>query len=194
MTRLSRREALLGLPLLAAAAACRRDPPLPIEPIGGEFALTDHFGQPFTLSSLRGRAVLIFFGYTFCPDVCPTTMSKLSVVYRKLGEQRREVKTLYISVDPERDTPAVLKADLSAFSADALGLTGTRAEVDAVVALYGAAYRIEPTPESAAKYTVSHSTTLYLLDRRGRTRMRFRYQATADEIVSGVQQVLRERG
>jgi protein SCO1/2 len=112
-------------------------------------------------------------------------------VYRKLGSDRARVKTLYISVDPDRDTPAALKADLANFSVDALGLTGTKAEIDRVVAQYGAAYQIVPTPESAAKYTVSHTTTLYALDAEGRTRMRFRYEATADEIVQGIHTILR---
>ena len=187
------RAAAITLSLLMAFAfsECRAREPLPIEPIGGDFALTDHNGQRFDLASLRGKTVLIFFGYTYCPDACPTTLSKIASVYRKLGSDRARVKTLYISVDPDRDTPAALKADLANFSVDALGLTGTKAEIDRVVAQYGAAYQIVPTPESAAKYTVSHTTTLYALDAEGRTRMRFRYEATADEIAQGIQAILR---
>jgi protein SCO1/2 len=183
----------LAVALAVAAAACSSSAPLPIEPIGGDFALIDHNGARFELSSLQHQAVLIFFGYTYCPDACPTTLSKLGSVYRRLGPDAKRVKTLYISVDPERDTPAVLKADLANFSVDALGLTGTKPEIDRVVALYGAAYRIEPTPESAAKYTVSHTTTLYLVDGRGRTRIRFRYEAGVDEIVNGIRAVLASR-
>src|SRR5215469_2575956 len=82
-----------------AAISCQRE--LPVLKTGGDFSLTDHNGQPFQLSSLRGRAVLIFFGYTSCPDACPTTLSKLSSVYRHLGAEAKDVKTLYISVDPE---------------------------------------------------------------------------------------------
>jgi protein SCO1/2 len=152
--------------------------------------MVDHDGQPFTLASQRGKVVLIFFGYTFCPDACPTTLSKLASVYRRLGKGASRVKTLYISVDPERDTPAVLKADLENFKIDAIGLTGTKAQIDAVVAQYGAMYEIVPTPESAAKYTVSHTTTLYGLDPDGRLRIRWRYDATADEIIEGVRTLL----
>jgi len=163
---------------------------LPVMDGGGDFSLVDHDGKPFSLTSQRGKAVLIFFGYTFCPDACPTTLSKLSSVYRKLGNDASKVKTLYISVDPERDTPEVLKADLENFRLDAIGLTGTKSEIDTVVQQYGAAYEIVPTPDSAAKYTVSHTTTLYALDPQGRIRTKFRYEATVDEIVDGIHAIL----
>src|SRR4029077_6129864 len=109
---------------------------------------------------------------------------------KKLGPEAMRVKTLYITVDPDRDTPAVLKDDLSDFDLDALGLTGTKAEIDKVVALYGASYQIIPTPQSAMKYTVAHSTTLYALDPAGRTRILFPYEATVSDIVKGVQSIL----
>lgn len=187
-----RRPRALGLATLAlllgaaAAAGCAPKPP----EIGGDFALTDQNGARFTLESQRGKILLVFFGYTMCPDVCPTTLSKLSAVMRRLGDAKDQVRTLYISVDPERDTPEVLKADLALFSLDAVGLTGTRAEVDAVVKQFGASYEIVPTPESAAKYSVSHSTTLYLLDREGRVRQTFPYEATVDEVTAGIRALL----
>lgn len=190
---MSLRAALTGLLMLALSiAGCGwgAPAPVPVLPIGGDFALMDHNGQRFELSSLRGKVVLIFFGYTFCPDACPTTMSKLASVYRQLGTDARRVKTLYISVDPQRDTPAVLKADLSNFEVDALGLTGTKEEIDKAVALYGAAYEIVPTPDSAAKYTVAHTTSLYALDTTGRTRIEFPYEATVQQIVAGVKAIL----
>jgi protein SCO1/2 len=173
-----------------AAVACRTATKLPIFPVGGDFALTGDDGRLFELSSLRGKAVLVFFGYTSCPDVCPTTLSKLSEVYKRLGRDSARVKTLYVTVDPDRDTPAVLKDVLSNFEVDALGLTGTRAQIDKVVAQYGAQYEIIPTPDSAAKYTVAHTATVYMLDRAGRTRAEFPYDATVDEIVSGLRAAL----
>jgi protein SCO1 len=179
---------LAGLVALIGLSCNRTE--LPVVPIGGNFILTDDSGQRFELSSLRGKAVLIFFGYTSCPDACPTTLSKLSSVYRKLGDDAKSVKTLYVSVDPERDTPAVLKADLGSFHLDALGLTGTKPEIDKVVSLYGAAYEMIPTPTSAMKYTVAHTTTVYALDRLGRTRILFSYDAKVDEIVEGLQAIL----
>ena len=181
---------LFSVVLVANACGGRgASPSLPVLP-GGDFTLTDHNAQPFELSSLRGKAVLIFFGYTSCPDACPTTLSKLASVYRKLGRDAARVKTLYVSVDPDRDTPAVLKADLGNFEVDALGLTGTKAQIDKVVALYGAAYQIMPMPSSAAKVMVSHTTSLYALDVTGRTRIEFRYEASVDEIVDGIRAIL----
>lgn len=179
---------IISLGAFAAVSCHRAD--LPVLKVGGDFTLTDHDGHRFESSSLKGKAVLIFFGYTSCPDACPTTLSKLSSVYKHLGAEAKDVKTLYISVDPERDTPAVLKEDLASFQLDALGLTGTKPEIDKVVALYGASYEIVPTPNSYAKYTVAHSTTIYALDRRGRTRLEFPYEATIDDIVSGIKKIL----
>jgi protein SCO1 len=182
------RAGVLGLSVLAWVNCHRAGPP--VLPIGGEFELTDHNGHPFHISSLRGNAVVLFFGFTSCPVACPTTLSKLSVVYRKLGNKAKRVKTLYISVDPERDTPTVLKADLDSFHIDVLGLTGTRAEIDRVVSLYGASYRIVPTPDSDVKYSVAHDTTLYAIDGVGRTRIQFTSDATVDEIVRGLRSIL----
>jgi len=176
--------------LIALALASCHKAQLPVLPVGGDFALTDYNGQHFELSSLRGKAVLVFFGYTSCPDVCPTTLSKLASVYTQLGSDAKRVKTLYVSVDPQRDTPAVLKEDLGSFDVDALGLTGTKPEIDKVVAQFGASYEIIPTPESAMKYTVAHSTTLYALDPNGRTRILFPYEASVDEIVKGLRAIL----
>lgn len=204
IARLSRTAllALAGLAVASAVAGCGGPPAAnrpaatilaagpPVLEGGGDFTLTDHDGQSFSLTSLRGQVVLIFFGYAFCPDACPTTLSKLSSVARQLGDDAGRVKTLYVSVDPQRDTPAVLKADLANFRLDATGLTGAKAEIDRVVAQYGAAYEIVPTPESAAGYTVSHTTTLYALDPAGRLRLKFRYEATVDEIVAGIRQIL----
>lgn len=185
------RFCILCLALLGSVA-CRRTPSaqLPVLPVGGDFTLTDHNGQRFDLHSLRGRAVLVFFGYTSCPDACPTTLSKLSSVYRRLGSDAKRVKTLYISVDPDRDTPAVLKSDLGSFDIDALGLTGKKADIDRVVTQFGANYWMMPTPNSAAKYMVMHTTTLYALDTAGRVRLEFKYEATADEIVKGIREIL----
>ncbi|MFN7982410.1 MAG: SCO family protein [Vicinamibacterales bacterium] len=200
MTRTSRvlrqvAGAAVAVAVVLTSAACGRTngqaaQAVPVLDGGGDFSLIDHDGKPFSLASQRGKVVLVFFGYTFCPDACPTTLSKLASVYRKLGDDAARVKTLYISVDPERDTPEVLKADLSNFRIDAIGLTGVKADIDKVVQQYGAAYEIVPTPDSAAKYTVSHTTTLYALDPSGRIRMKFRYEASVDEVTDGIRAVI----
>lgn len=175
--------------VVLGAVGCHRSAPPPIVPLGGDFTLTDQNGRPFTLSSVRGKVALVFFGYTFCPDVCPTTLSKLSAVTRALGDDRRRVIVVYVSVDPARDTPAALKTYLASYAVDAVGLTGKPDAVAAVAKQYGAGYEIEPTT-SAASYFVAHSTTLYALDAQGQTRLLFRYEAPVSEIVEGIRSIL----
>jgi protein SCO1/2 len=154
------------------------------------FTLTDQDGRAFQLEDLRGRVVLLFFGYTSCPDACPTTLSKLSRVYTLLGQQRDRVVTLFISVDPGRDTPRVLKDYLKYFRVNSVGLTGTKEEIDRVVALYGARYEIEKS-DSAAGYHINHSTELYLLDQKGEVAHSFKYEAGIKEIADNVCQLIR---
>lgn len=158
--------------------------------IGGDFALTDHNGNRFQLAEHRGGAVLIFFGYTFCPDACPQMLSKLSDVYAGLKlTPGQKLITLYITVDPDRDTPEVMKTYLKYFaSVNAIGLTGTISEIDKVVAQYGATYKKEVST-SAAGYLVSHSTRLFLLDKNGKTQYLFRHSDTPEFITSVVKQV-----
>ena len=157
---------------------------------GSDFALTDQNGKPFHLSQLRGKVVLLFFGYTHCPDACPTTMAKLSRVYRLLGRKANQVVTVFVSVDPGRDTTSVLKSYLAYFHMDSIGLTGTKEEIDVVVKQYGAKYEIEQS-DSAAGYHVNHSTDLYLLDQKGELAGTFSYSDAAQVIVDGVEQVIR---
>lgn len=154
-----------------------------------DFRLTDQDGRPFRLSQLRGKLVLLFFGYTSCPDACPTTLSKLSRVYKALGDSERDrVVTLFVSVDPGRDTPPALKKYLAYFRINAVGLTGKKAEIDEVVRQYGARYEVEQS-DSAAGYHINHSTDLYLLDRKGEVAHRFSYSDSAQVIADGVRRV-----
>ena len=132
----------------------------------GNFELVDHDGRPFRSASLKGRPALLFFGYTHCPDACPTMMSTVARAYREAGPSAREIPTLFVSVDP-RDTPAVLKKYLGYFGAvPAKGLTGSKPQIDAVVKQFGARYEIRETG-SAAGPIVDHTIRLYLLDRDG---------------------------
>jgi protein SCO1/2 len=163
---------------------------LPILPIGGDFTLTDQSGQPFTLSSLKGKVVLVFFGYTTCPDACPTTLSKLSSATAKLTEaERARVKVIYITVDPERDTPAVMKEHLKYFSVDATGLTGSVEDVSKVAAQFGAHFE-KTSDRTAAGYLMSHTVSVFGLDATGQTRLLMDYEAGVDLVVKEIRSLL----
>lgn len=154
---------LLSLTLLVSCQ--KAAPPEKLLDIG-EFTLTDHDGRTFRHSSLKGKPALLFFGYTHCPDACPMMMSRVSRAYREAGPKAREIPTLFVSVDP-RDTPPLLKQYLSYFGAvPARGLTGTKAQIDAVVKQFAATYEIRDTG-SAMGPMVDHTIRLYLLDRDG---------------------------
>ena len=153
------------------------------------FSLTDQDGRPFHLTQLRGKVVLLFFGYTSCPDACPTTLAKLSRVYKLLGDDKEKVVILFVSFDPQRDTPSVLKNYLAYFHLNSIGLTGTKGQIDEVVNQYGAKYEIEQS-DSAAGYHINHSTDLYLLDQKGELAGRFNYSDGQQIIVDGVRRLI----
>ena len=156
-----------------------------------DFALTDQNNKPFHLSQLRGKLVFLFFGYTHCPDACPTTMAKLSQVNKLLAHDAQQVETVFISVDPGRDTTSVLKSYLAYFHMNSIGLTGTKQEIDVVVEQYGAKYEIEQS-DSAAGYHIDHSTDLYLLNQTGELTRKFSYSDGTQVIVEGVRSLIRQ--
>ena len=176
-----------GAPAPAAESALPADvPPLrDFGGIGGDFALTDQRGEPFALESLRGRAAILFFGYTYCPDICPVTLSKMGRVYQLLGERESELATLFITVDPERDTEEKLTEYLDYFAIDAIGLGGTKEAIDGVIAQYGGHYLLDREDGQVADYLVDHSTYTYLIDQQGRVRFLFR-QSDGPELMAAV--------
>lgn len=154
-----------------------------------EFTLTDHTGRPFRSASLRGRPALLFFGYTHCPDACPTMMSRVARAYREAGAKAHDVPTLFVSVDP-RDTPAVLERYLAYFAAvPAKGLTGTKQQIDDVVGQFGARYVIRDSG-SAAGPLVDHTLSLYLLDRDGKIAKKFGPESDPKEIAAALREQL----
>jgi protein SCO1/2 len=134
--------------------------------IGGAFKLVDQNGNPVTDADLKGRPFLVFFGYTHCPDVCPTTLFDVSEVMRALGKDADRTGALFITVDPERDTPAVIKDYLSSFDPHLRGATGDRAAVDAAEN----AYRVyaKKVPTQNGDYSMDHTALVYLMDKQGR--------------------------
>jgi cytochrome oxidase Cu insertion factor (SCO1/SenC/PrrC family) len=135
--------------------------------IGGDFTLTDHHGKKFELKQLRGKLVLIFFGYTFCPDICPTELTSLAKVLRALGEDADKVSALFVSIDPERDTPDKLKNYVPFFSPDLIGLTGSVSEVNIVADAYHVQTKIHSRKKIDDYYLVDHSANLYVLGPQG---------------------------
>ena len=154
--------------------------------IGGDFALVDQHGASFELQSLRGQAAMLFFGYTYCPDICPVTLSKMGRVYQLLGEDQPELTTLFVTVDPKRDTQEKLAEYLDYFAIDAIGLRGDKEEIDQVVRQYGAHYSLG---EEQTAYLVDHSTYTYLIDQQGKVRFLFR-QSDGPELMAAVAEQL----
>jgi protein SCO1 len=133
--------------------------------VGGPFALTAMNGQTMTDRSFHGAPHLVFFGFTHCPDVCPTKLMELSEVFRAAGDRAAQVRALFITVDPARDTPETLKNYLSSFDDRIIGLSGSQEQIDAVVKAYRAYYR--RVPLSSGDYTMDHTAIIYLMDKRG---------------------------
>jgi protein SCO1/2 len=132
-----------------------------------DFTLKDQDGNDFHLKDHRGRLILLFFGYISCPDICPVTLSKLSKAFHLLGNKADNVLTVFISVDPERDTREKLKEYLKYFKLNMVGLTGTKSEIDQVINAYKGYYAKVET-NSAAGYLIDHSDLVYLIDKQGR--------------------------
>ena len=147
--------------------AQRGSVPLPqASAVGGPFKLIDQNGRTVTEQDMMGKPFLVFFGFTHCPDVCPTTLFDISEVFRKLGPDAARAAAVFITVDPERDTPEAMKSYLSSFDPHLLGLTGDEAAVDGVIKTYRAYSKKVPNPDGS--YTMDHTALVYLMDKDGR--------------------------
>ena len=146
---------------------------------GKDFALTDHTGKPRTLGDFRGKAVVMFFGFTRCPDVCPITLAELKAIKEQLGEDGKRLQVLFVTVDPERDTQKLLAEYVPAFDPSFLGLYGDMAATAKVAKDFRVFYQKAPgkTPDS---YTVDHTAGSYIFDPQGRLRLFARHGSAAD--------------
>jgi len=139
------------------------------EVVQGNFELTDHRGQAVTERSYDGRLRLVFFGFTRCPDVCPTTLFEVAGAMRQLGDDAAKVQPLFISVDRDNDTPEVLASYVAAFHPELIGLSGSQQQLDAVAASFNVTYGVERAADSPSGLdNVYHSSYLFLMDRQGR--------------------------
>ncbi len=154
-----------------------------------DFALTDHNGKPRTLADFKGKAVLVFFGFVNCPDVCPTTMAEMANVMQQLGPQAEQVQVLFISVDPERDTPELLSKYVPAFHPGFLGLTGDKATIDKVAKEFRVFYQKVPG-KTEGSYSVDHTAGSYVFDPQGRIRLFVRHGQGAEPIAHDLKLLL----
>ncbi len=158
--------------------------------IGGPFALTDQAGRTVTEADLKGHPSLIFFGYTFCPDVCPTALADASAWLKDLGPDADRVKVYFVTVDPERDTVAQMASYLTAFDPRITGLTGTREAVAGMLSAYHVVYR--KVQQDAGPYLMDHSTAFYVLDSEGSWTGVIRQDDTPEEAIAKVRQAIAE--
>jgi protein SCO1 len=156
--------------------------------VGGPFRLIDQDGKPLTDQDLRGRPFLVFFGFTHCPDICPTTLFDVSEVLRRLGPDADRVRALFITIDPERDTPDKLKDYLSSFDPHLIGVTG---DPDAIAATTKA-YRVytKKVPLEGGTYTMDHTTIVYLMDKEGRFVAPFSLKRRPEEAAADLRRYL----
>lgn len=156
-----------------------------------ELPLVDQFGNEFRLSNYRDKIVLVFFGFTHCPDICPTALGDLKRVMEKLGNDAAKVQVVFVSVDPERDTPDLMQRYLAAFNPTFLGLNGDRAVLEQVYKNYGVTVIKRELPDSGLGYTIDHSGYIYAIDQAGNWRLLWAHGTPVDDIVSDVQALLR---
>jgi cytochrome oxidase Cu insertion factor (SCO1/SenC/PrrC family) len=154
--------------------------------IGGPFALVDQNGKTVTSDSLKGKPTLIYFGYAFCPDVCPTSLLLMETAVEKLGpEAAKKVNLVFITVDPERDTPKLMKGYVENFGPTFIGLTGTTEQIAQVARAYRVYFQKVPGKDGGP-YLMDHSSIVYLLDRNGRFVTHFTHEAKAETIAQAV--------
>ncbi len=157
-----------------------------------DFSLTDQNGNTFRLADQRGKVVVLFFGYTNCPDICPATMSDMQVVLNRLGDQRDQVKVVLVTVDPERDTSERLQRFVGMFDNDIVGLTGDPATLATVYKAYGAGATRRELPDSALGYAMDHTATSTVIDKKGQRRLLFGFGTPVDDIYSDLSTLINE--
>lgn len=180
--------------LIGALAACgSRQPPFALADITGlmprlEFSLTDQDGRHVTADDYRKQIVLLYFGYTQCPDACPTTLATLERSLQDLGPAASEVRVLFVSVDPQRDTPAVLKRYVANFGPQFVGLSGDDAALTALAKRYRVAYSRDK-PDANGYYAVAHSSAVFVFEKGGKPRLLARAEDSADTIAGDLRRL-----
>jgi len=188
----------MGVLCLFTAASSIAEPMQKQEPLkvyddwGGDFSLTDHNGFPLSLSDFAGKVVLLNFGYTHCPDICPSTMFSMKRVVKALGDDADKLQVLFITLDPERDYGDRLRTYAEYFNPGFLALTGSIDEITKVAKKYGTKFEKEEFDEEG-NYSIAHNAIIYLIDQQGRIRTFFRINASAQDLAGGVRRLLEEQ-
>ena len=160
--------------------------------VGGPFTLTDHTGKRVTDQDFRGKLLLVFFGFTYCPDVCPTALQVMAAALDKLGADAQRITPVLISIDPERDTPAQLAMYVKSFHPQLVGLTGTQAQIDAVAKAYRVYVKKVPDPKSTAGYTMDHSSIIYVMGPDGKYVAHFTHTTNPDAMAQRLASMLQK--
>ena len=200
MTTSAMRRQWLATAAAALLSGCDGAAPKPsfkgVDITGAEYArklsLTDGDGQPRTLAEFKGKLVVVFFGYTQCPDVCPTTLAELAEVKRSLGADGARVQGIFVSVDPERDSAALLKSYVASFGPDIIGLRGSLDETKAVAKEFKVFFAKAPG-KTETSYTVDHTAGSYVFDAQGRVRLFTRYGSGAQALADDLKVLLAEK-
>jgi protein SCO1/2 len=185
----------LAVASLAGLAACSADKPAfkGIDITGAEYArelaLPDSSGQPRTLADFKGKVTVVFFGYTQCPDVCPTTLAEIAEVKQKLGADGAKVQGVFVSVDPERDTPQVLAAYVANFGPDFVALRGTPEQTKAAAKAFKVFFAKAPG-KSEGSYSMDHTAGAFVFDPQGRVRLFVRYGGGAEAMAHDIRLLL----
>ena len=177
---------------LAACSGTHQWNGSPYEPAreAPEISLKDTSGQPFHLSDARGDIVLLYFGYTYCPDICPATLAELAWVKEQLGAESEHLQVVFISVDPARDTPERVDSYLAKFDPDFAGLVGSEQELEQVTAAYGVLAQRDPG--DAENYTMTHTSRVFLIDPEGMLRTNYTFDEPPEAILADVEYVLNQ--
>jgi len=182
--------AALALAACTPGAALRGEALKPPRP-APDFALRNHRGATFRLSAQRGNVVVMFFGYTYCPDICPLTLARLRNAQAALGPDADRVRFVFVTADPARDRPDVLRRYLALFSPTILGLTGSEAEMRPVYTAYGVVHEKVPR-DGPNDYLVNHSSHVTVIDRSGRWRLIVQHDHKTEDLVADLRVLLRE--
>ncbi len=156
---------------------------------GRTLALTDHNGKPRTLADFKGKVVTVFFGFTHCPDVCPTTLGEMAMVMKELGADAGRLQVLFVTVDPERDTPEVLQRYVPAFHPSFLGMTGSAEDIARTAKEFKIFYQKQVSPGGG--YSMDHSAGTYIIDGQGRLRLFAQYGAGAPALLHDIRLLLK---